>query len=77
MYGSTYNGDTFTTFINDLGDFIEYFSHELAKTDLLIPNYDHFSKVKPPVAWWMDGHGNVVYCPYISKKAVTVYIKNQ
>ena len=52
MYGSTYNGDTFTTIINDLGDFIEYFSHELAKTDLLIPNFDHFSK--DMAGGWMD-----------------------
>ena len=73
MYGSTYNGDTFTTIINDLGDFIEYYSHELAKTDIVIPNYDHFTKNKAPVASWFDGHGNVVYCPYKSKNYIVNY----
>ena len=73
IYGSTYNGDTFTTIINDLGDFIEYFSHEHAKTDIVIPNYDHFSKNKPPAVWWYDGHDQVFYCPYKSKNEIINY----
>ena len=49
MYGSTYNGDTFTTIINDLADFIQYYSLQLAQADIMIPTYDHFTKGKPPI----------------------------
>ena len=73
MYGSTYNGDTFTTVINDLGDFIEYHSYQLAKDHVVIPSYDELSQAKPPVAWWFDGQGDKYQCPYKSKNYLSDY----
>ena len=73
MYGSTYNGDTFTTVVNDVADFIEYYCYQLAKDHVVIPSYDELAQAKPPVDWWFDGHGNKHECPYLSKNYLCDY----
>ena len=49
----TKRGDIYMENIMGIQDFIEYYSHELAKTDI-VNNYDHFSKSEPPAAWWFE-----------------------
>ena len=73
MYGSTYNGDTFTTIINDLADFIQYYSFQLAQADIMIPTYDYFTKGKPPLQFWYYGVEACSTCQYISKNYLCDY----
>ena len=73
MYGSTYNGDAFTTIINDFADFIQYYSLQLAQADIMIPTYDHFTKGKPPLSFWYNGVGACSTCQYISKNYLCDY----
>ena len=70
MYGSVQNGDTFKIIKQSLGHFIKYFSYKLAESDILIPNYDHFSEKKPEFPYYCDGVTHTVPIPYTKKDLV-------